>query len=66
MIKSWLAFVIYTFTTLAVLVYAHERGMSVQLAIAFFTQYTIGFVAYIARRYYKHKLNGGDPEDVDR
>lgn len=62
MIKSWLAFVIYTVTTLAVFVFSSYAKADNALAIAFFTQYTIGFVAYITRRYYKHKLNN---EQVD-
>ena len=57
MINSTRALIIYTVTTLAVFVLAVYAKADTALAIAFFTQYTIGFIAYITRRYYKHKLN---------
>ena len=60
MIRSSLAFIIYTVTTLAVFIFSGVAHVDNALAIAFFTQYTIGFIAYITRRYYKQKLENGN------
>ena len=60
MIRSSLAFIIYTVTTLAVFIFSGVAHVDNALAIAFFTQYTIGFIAYITRRYYKEKLKNGN------
>jgi len=54
MIRSSLAFVIYTVATLAVFVFSGVAHLDNALAIAFFTQYTIGFIAYITPVSYTH------------
>ena len=56
-ITSTWAFIIYAAALLAGLIFVAFHPVSDAVVIAYFTNFNAGFIAYITRRYYKHKLN---------
>jgi len=56
MIKSTRALIIYTVAMIGALALAAFTTVSDAVVISFFTTFTGFYTAYIARRYYKHKL----------